>query len=68
MRDDSHHNLGITLDQEIESPVPIHATLPHASQILLRLQRRMAQVLREEPDLLIESSLYLGWCGAIVIA
>ena len=59
---DGHDHIGIIFDDEIESPVTVHASLPQIFRLVvfLRMQGRMMEIDGEETGLLIKGLLDLG--------
>jgi hypothetical protein len=62
MRDRVKGNTGATLDDEIEPPVPVDASLPQISRIvaLLGMERWVPEIFGEEPDLLAKTLIESG--------
>jgi len=52
MSDDRHDEVRVVLDKKIEAPVAVHARLPEIGGLVVFLgaQRRMGEVLSQQPD------------------
>ena len=62
VREDVHDVIGIAADEEVEAPIVVDAGLPEVLGlvVLLGAERRVTEVLLQEPHLLEESLAYGG--------
>lgn len=70
MRNDAEQVVEVSVDHEIEAPAPIHPGLPDVSGIVVLLgsERRMAQILHQETQLLVAARLNVGRSARIAPA
>src|ERR1035441_524720 len=69
VRDDVHDQVLVIPDEEIEAPILVDARLPEALTliVLLGAKRGVMEILKQQPRLLVESTLDLWGCFGVVL-
>ena len=63
MRDDIADEIGVARNTEIKAPAPVDPGLPHVLSLMvfLGVQRRMIEVVKKEPQFVLEGALNGDW-------